>query len=171
MKLTCQLTGLWAQVPDDCGILAQCKRGITLGWIISVFGHKATIVPPSRHRNALGWQRHRGLIERNKIPLPQPHWDIRAVNVSVPWCHVRSSLFTSSPQGCFGERHIQWDRKRRTEEEREKVLSAKHCDSFLIVSPTSPLPPSTSLLSSLLSSHHISAENEIRCATKTDDPL
>lgn len=55
-----------------------------------------------------------------------------------PWRHVRSSLFTNSSKGCCCETH----------------RSGIHCDE----SPTSLHPPSATRLSSLLSSHHISAE-------------
>lgn len=46
-----------------------------------------------------------------------------------------------------------------------EILSLPYCEPYFSA------PTVTSPLSSLLLSHQISAENKIRSATKTDDPL
>ena len=134
------------------------------------FGQKGRrAVPPSHHRAAHSWQRSGNPIQRNKIPLLRlAKGEVRVVSVCEPRRRVRSSLFTGSSRGlCCCERHRKvW----RTE--KGKALSGKHCDAFLYCE--APLPPAPAARHRRCPPYcrviTFPAENEIRCATKTDDP-
>lgn len=89
--------------------------------------------------------------------------------VSRCWC--LSAIWGHNLSPAAHRVSVMKDTEAETKTERGENLEWNTYRSFPYCEPYSSAPTVTSLLSSLLSSHQISAENKICRATKTDDPL